>query len=46
MTLKEAKKILKKEFLGIGFKKYDKPLKFEEKLWIRNEKPEIGRAHV
>ena len=44
MTLKEAKKILKKEFLGIGFKKYDKPLKFEEKLWIRNEKPEVLEA--
>lgn len=44
MTLKEAKKILKKEFLEIGFKKYDKPLKFEEKLWIRNEKPEVLEA--
>lgn len=44
MTLKEAKNILKKEFLEIGFKKYDKPLKFEEKLWIRNEKPEVLEA--
>lgn len=44
MTLKEAKKILKKEFLEIGFKKYDKPLKFEEKLWIRNEEPEVLEA--
>lgn len=44
MTLKEAIKILKKEFLEIGFKKYDKPLKFEEKLWIRNEKPEVLEA--
>ena len=44
MTLKEAKKILKKEFLEIGFKKYDKPFKFEEKLWIRNEKPEVLEA--
>lgn len=44
MTLKEAKELLKKEFLGIEFKKFDKPLKFEEKLWIRNEKPEILEA--
>lgn len=44
MTFEEAKKILKKEFLEIGFKKYDKPLKFEEKLWIRNEKPEVLEA--
>lgn len=44
MTFKEAIKILKKEFLEIGFKKYDKPLKFEEKLWIRNEKPEVLEA--
>ena len=44
MTLKEAIKILKKEFLGIRFKKFNKPLKFEEKLWVRNEKPEILEA--
>lgn len=44
MTFEEAKKILKKEFLGIRFKKFDKPLKFEEKLWVRNEKPEILEA--
>lgn len=44
MTFKEAIKILKKEFFGIEFKKFDKPLKFEEKLWIRNEKPEILEA--
>lgn len=44
MTFEEAIKILKKEFLGIEFKKFDKPLKFEEKLWIRNEKPEILEA--
>ena len=44
MTFEEAKKILKKEFFGIRFKKFDKPLKFEEKLWIRNEKPEILEA--
>lgn len=44
MTLEEAIKILKKEFLGIRFKKFDKPLKFEEKLWVRNEKPEILEA--
>lgn len=44
MTFEEAKKILKKEFLGIEFKKFDKPLKFEEKLWIRNEKPEVIEA--
>lgn len=44
MTFEEAKKILKKEFLGIRFKKFDKPLKFEEKLWVRNEKTEILEA--
>lgn len=44
MTFEEAIKILKKEFLGIEFNKFDKPLKFEEKLWIRNEKPEILEA--
>lgn len=44
MTFEEAIKMLKKEFLGIEFKKCDKPLKFEEKLWIRNEKPEILEA--
>lgn len=44
MTFEEAKKILKKEFLGIRFKKFDKPLKFEEKLWVRNEKQEILEA--
>lgn len=44
MTLEEAKKILKKEVFGIRFKKFDKPLKFEEKLWIRNEKPEVLEA--
>lgn len=44
MTFKEAKNILKKEVFGIRFKKFDKPLKFEEKLWIRNEKPEVLEA--
>lgn len=44
MTLKEAKKILNKEIFGIRIKKFDKPLKFEEKLWIRNEKPEVLEA--
>lgn len=44
MTFEEAKKILKKEVFGIRFKKFDKPLKFEEKLWIRNEKPEVIEA--
>ncbi len=44
MTLEEAKKILEKEVFGIRFKKFDKPLKFEEKLWIRNEKSEVLEA--
>lgn len=44
MTFEEAKKILKKEVFGIRFKKFDKPLKFEEKLWICNEKPEVIEA--
>ena len=37
-------KILEKEVFGIRLKKFDKPLKFEEKLWIRNEKPEVLEA--
>ena len=44
MTFEEAMKILKKEIFGIRIKKFDKPLKFEEKLWIRNEKPEVLEA--
>ena len=44
MTFEEALKILEKEVFGIRFKKFDKPLKFEEKLWIRNEKPEVLEA--
>lgn len=44
MTFEEAIKILKKEVFGIRFKEFDKPLKFEEKLWIRNEKPEVLEA--
>lgn len=44
MTFEEAKKILEKEVFGIRFKKFDKPLKFEEKSWIRNEKPEVLEA--
>lgn len=44
MALEEAKKILEKEVFGIRFKKFDKPLKFEEKLWIRNGKPEVLEA--
>lgn len=44
MTFEEALKILEKEVFGIRIKKFDKPLKFEEKLWIRNEKPEVLEA--
>lgn len=44
MTFEEAMKILNKEIFGIRIKKFDKPLKFEEKLWIRNEKPEVLEA--
>lgn len=44
MTFEEAIKILKKEVFGIRFKEFDKPLKFEEKLWICNEKPEVIEA--
>ena len=44
MTFEEAIKILKKEVFGIRFKEFDKPLKFEEKLWICNESPEVIEA--
>lgn len=41
MTLKEAKKILKKEFVEIGFHKSTEPFEFDESRWFVGEKPEV-----
>lgn len=44
MTLKEAKKILKKEFAVIGIHKSTDPFEFDESRWIENEKPSVLEA--
>ena len=41
MTLKEAKKILEKEFVEIGFHKSTAPFEFDESRWFVGEKPEV-----
>lgn len=41
MTLKEAKSILKKEFVEIGFHKSTEPFEFDESRWFVGEKPEV-----
>ena len=41
MTLKEAKKILEKEFIEIGFHKSTEPFEFDESRWFVGEKPEV-----
>lgn len=41
MTLKEAKKILEKEFVEIGFHKSTEPFEFDESRWFVGEKPEV-----
>ena len=41
MTLKEAKKILTKEFVEIGFHKSTEPFEFDESRWFVGEKPEV-----
>lgn len=41
MTLKEAKKILEKEFVEIGFHKSTEPFEFDESRCFVGEKPEV-----
>lgn len=41
MTLKEANKILEKEFVEIGFHKSTEPFEFDESRWFVGEKPEV-----
>ena len=41
MTLEEAKKILEKEFVEIGFHKSTEPFEFDESRWFVGEKPEV-----
>ena len=41
MTLKEAKKILEKEFVEISFHKSTEPFEFDESRWFVGEKPEV-----
>lgn len=44
MTLKEAKKILKKEFAVIGLHKSTEPFEFDESGWIEHEKLSVLEA--
>lgn len=44
MTLKEAKKILEKEFAVIGLHKSTEPFEFDESGWIEHEKPSVLEA--
>lgn len=44
MTIKEAKKILKKEFEVIGIHKSTEPFEFDESIWIEHEKPSVLEA--
>lgn len=44
MTLKEAKELLTKEFVEIGFHKSTKPFVFDESRWIEHEKPSVLEA--
>ena len=41
MTLKEAKKLLTKEFVEIVFHKSTEPFEFDESRWFVGEKPEV-----
>lgn len=41
MTLKEAKKLLTKEFVEINFHKSTEPFEFDESRWFVGEKPEV-----
>ena len=44
MTLKEAKKILKKEFAVIGLHKSTEPFEFDDSNWFGYEKPSVLEA--
>ena len=44
MTFEEAKKLLKKEFMVIGFHKSTEPFEFDESRWFENEKPDVLEA--
>lgn len=44
MTLKEAKKILEKEFAVIGFHKSTEPFEFDDSNWFVYEKPTVLEA--
>lgn len=44
MTFEEAKKLLKKEFVVIGFHKSTEPFEFDESRWFENEKPSVLEA--
>lgn len=44
MTLKEAKKILEKEFAVISLHKSTEPFEFDESRWIEHEKPSVLEA--
>lgn len=44
MTLKEAKKILEKEFAVISLHKSTEPFEFDENKWFKHEKPSVLEA--
>lgn len=44
MTLKEAKKILEKEFAVISLHKSTEPFEFDESKWFKHEKPSVFEA--
>lgn len=44
MTFEEAKKILKKEFVVIGFHKSTEPFEFDASKWFEHEKPSVLEA--
>ena len=44
MAFEEAKKILKKEFIVIGFHKTTEPFEFDESKWFEHEKPSVLKA--
>lgn len=44
MTLKEAKKLLKTEFMVIGIHKTTEPFEFDESGWFEHEKPAVLEA--
>lgn len=44
MTLKEAKKILEKEFAVISLYKSTEPFEFDESKWFKHEKPSVLEA--